>query len=103
MVVTETAGSLVETPVLGPETMPPDLVAPVLPDSAWMTEEPVGTSEACFLFGASKAGFLVGAWETETLLPLFVAVSVTGLYCEQQMYCCNQRFHTVFFNLCSYT
>ena len=70
-VVTETAGSLVETPEAGTVTMPPDLV------SGWMTEELFGSSEAGFLFdaseagyllvGASEAGFLVGASETETL------------------------------------
>ena len=54
VVVTETAGSLVETPEAGTETMPPDLVARTLAESGWMTEELVGTSEAGFLFGASS-------------------------------------------------
>ena len=76
VVVTETAGSLVETPEAGTETMPLDLVGRTLADSGWMTEELFGTSEAGFLFdaseagslvAASEAGFLVGASETEPL------------------------------------
>ena len=76
IVVTETAGSLVETPEAGTETVPLDLVAQTLADSCWIIEELVGTSEAGFLFGtsevgslvgASETGFLIGASETETL------------------------------------
>ena len=76
VVVTETAGSLVETPEAGTATVPLDLVARTLADSGWMIEELVGTFEAGFLFGASEtgslvgaseAGFLIGASETEPL------------------------------------
>ena len=63
VVVTETAGSLVETPEAGTEAVPLDLVARTLADPGWMIEELVGTSEAGFLFGASEAGSLVGASE----------------------------------------
>lgn len=78
MVVAETAGSLVETPEAGTESMPPDLADRTLSDSGWMTEELVAASETGFLFGApeasslvgtSEAGFLVVASETETLPP----------------------------------
>ena len=62
MVVTETAGSLVETPEAGTETMPLDLVGRTLADSGWMTEELFGTTEAGFLFDASEAGSLVAAF-----------------------------------------
>ena len=43
VVVTVTAGALVETPEAGTETMSLDLVARTLVDSGWMTEELVGT------------------------------------------------------------
>ena len=39
VVVTETSGSLVETPEAGTETMPLDLVARTLAESGWMIEE----------------------------------------------------------------
>ena len=66
VVVTETAGSLVETPEAGTETTPPNLVVRTLAVSGWTTEELLGTSEVGFLFDASRAGSLVRVPETET-------------------------------------
>ena len=68
VVVTVTAGALVETPEAGTETMSLDLVARTLVDSGWMTEELVGTSATDFLVGGtSEAGFLVGTSGAATL------------------------------------
>ncbi|PFX13659.1 hypothetical protein AWC38_SpisGene22240 [Stylophora pistillata] len=87
VVVAETAGSLVQTPEAGTESMPPDLADRTLSGSGWMTEELVAASETGFLFGAPEAsslvdtleaGFLVVASETETL-PLGTTLFVLGL------------------------
>lgn len=97
VVIAETAGSLVQTPEAGTESMTPDLADRTLSGSGWMTEELVAASETGFLFGAPEAsslvdtleaGFLVVASETETL-PLgttpFCAVTVTGWLKTPQM------------------
>lgn len=64
VVVTETAGSVVETPEAGTETTPRGLVVRTLVVSAWTTEELFGTTEVGLLFDVSRAGSLVGAPET---------------------------------------